>query len=291
MSGRRGAGGCGPPAPRLQLPCTPAGPHPPAPRLGQREAQGGGRDDGAVTGEGQLAAESRKGELSSRLVAVRERIAAACTAAGRDPREVTLVAVTKTFPASDVRLLYELGVRDVGENRDQEAAPKAAECADLAPELTWHFVGQLQTNKAASVVRYARVIHSVDRLRLARVLGQQARKAGRVVTCLIQVSLDADPDPGRAGAAPAQIPELAAAVAAEEGLLLGGVMAIAPLGVPPAQAFAPLPAAAAAVREIRPEAAMISAGMSGDMEAAIAVGATHVRVGTALLGDRPSFVR
>ena len=153
-----------------------------------------------MTGEEQLAAESRKGELSGRLVAVRERIAAACVAAGRDPGEVTLVAVTKTFPASDVRLLYELGVRDVGENRDQEAAPKAAECADLAPELTWHFVGQLQTNKAASVVRYARVVHSVDRLRLARVLGQQARKAGRVVTCLIQVSLDAHPDPGRAGA-------------------------------------------------------------------------------------------
>ena len=169
--------------------------------------------------------------------------------------------------------------------------PSLAQCADLAPELTWHFVGQLQTNKAASVVRYARVVHSVDRLRLARVLGQQARRAGLVVTCLVQVSLDAHPDPGRAGAAPAQIPELAAAIAAEEGLLLGGVMAIAPLGVPPAQAFAPLAAAAAAVREIRPEAAMISAGMSGDMEAAIAVGATHVRVGTALLGDRPRFVR
>jgi pyridoxal phosphate enzyme (YggS family) len=295
MSGRRGAGGCGPPcAPSAALYTlrlhTPAGP---APALSGRAAHWpgvAGRDDGAVTGEEQLAAESRKGELSGRLVTVRERIAAACVAAGRDPRQVTLVAVTKTFPASDVRLLYELGVRDVGENRDQEAAPKAAECADLAPELTWHFVGQLQTNKAASVVRYARVVHSVDRLRLARVLGQQARKAGRVVTCLVQVSLDAHPDPGRAGAAPAQIPELAAAVAAEEGLLLGGVMAIAPLGVPPAQAFAPLPAAAAAVREIRPEAAMISAGMSGDMEAAIAVGATHVRVGTALLGDRPSFV-
>ena len=244
-----------------------------------------------MTSEEQLDVASRKGELSGRLTAVRERITAACVTAERDPREVTLVAVTKTFPASDVRLLYELGVRDVGENRDQEAAPKAAECADLAPELTWHFVGQLQTNKAASVVRYARVIHSVDRLRLARVLGQQARRAGRVVTCLVQVSLDAHPDPGRAGAPPEQIPELAAAIAAEEGLLLGGVMAIAPLGVPPTQAFAPLPAAAAAVRAIRPEAAMISAGMSGDMEAAIAVGATHVRVGTALLGDRPSFVR
>ena len=291
MSGRRGAGGCGPP-------CAPPAAVDPLrsarTRAGQRAAHRAGvagRDDGAVTGEEQLAAESRKGELSGRLVAVRERIAAACVAAGRDPRQVTLVAVTKTFPASDVRLLYGLGVRDVGENRDQEAAPKAAECADLAPELAWHFVGQLQTNKAASVVRYARVVHSVDRLRLARVLGQQARKAGRVVTCLVQVSLDAHPDPGRAGAAPAQIHELAAAVAAEEGLLLGGVMAIAPLGVPPAQAFAPLPAAAAAVREIRPEAVMISAGMSGDMEAAIAAGATHVRVGTALLGDRPSFVR
>jgi pyridoxal phosphate enzyme (YggS family) len=204
---------------------------------------------------------------------------------------VTLVAITKTFPASDVRLLYELGVRDVGENRDQEAAPKAAECADLAPGLTWHFVGQLQTNKAASVVRYARVVHSVDRMRLVRALGTQARKAGRVITCLVQVDLDPDPEPGRGGAMPEEIPGLAAAVAAEEGLLLGGVMAVAPLGVPPAAAFAPLPAIAAAVREIRPEAAMISAGMSADMEEAIAVGATHVRVGTALLGGRPGFVR
>jgi len=242
-------------------------------------------------GEGQLAGKSRRGELSGRLVAVRGRIAAACAAVGRDAGEVTLVAITKTFPASDVRLLYELGVRDVGENRDQEAAPKAAECADLAPKLTWHFVGQLQTNKAASVVRYARVVHSVDRMRLVRALGTQARKAGQVVTCLVQVDLDPDPEPGRGGAMPEEIPGLAAAVAAEEGLLLGGVMAVAPLGVPPAEAFAPLPAIASAVREIRPEAAMISAGMSADMEAAIAVGATHVRVGTALLGGRPGFVR
>jgi len=240
-------------------------------------------------GERPLAADSRRDELRSRLASVRGRIAEACAAAGRDPGEVTLIAVTKTFPVSDVRLLYGLGVHDVGENRDQEAAPKAAECVDLAPGLIWHFVGQLQTNKCASVVRYARVVHSVDRLRLVRALGTQARKAGRVITCLVQVSLDASP--GRGGAAPAQVPGLAAALAAEEGLLLGGVMAVAPLGVPPAQAFAPLPAVAAAVREIRPEAGMISAGMSGDMEAAIAVGATHVRVGTALLGGRQAFVR
>ncbi len=231
----------------------------------------------------------RRAELRTSLAALRERIAAACSAAGRAPGEVTLVAITKTFPASDVRLLYELGVRDVGENRDQEAAPKAAECADLGPGLTWHFVGQLQTNKCASVVRYASVVHSVDRLRLVHALGKQARKAGRVVTCLVQVSLDADPE--RGGAIPAEVPMVAEAVAAEEGLLLGGVMAVAPLGVSPSEAFGPLPRIAATVREIRPDAVMISAGMSADLEEAIAAGATHVRIGTALLGSRPGFVR
>jgi pyridoxal phosphate enzyme (YggS family) len=231
----------------------------------------------------------RLGELGDRLLAVRGRIGAACAAAGRDPAAVTLIAVTKTFPASDVRLLSELGVRDVGENRDQEAAPKAAECADLAPKLTWHFIGQLQTNKAASVVGYAGVVHSVDRPRLVRALGAAARKAGRVVTCLVQVSLDEDE--ARGGVPEAGAVALAGAVAGEEGLVLGGVMAMAPLGVPPGQAFAPLPRIAGAVRAAYPEAVIVSAGMSGDLEEAIAAGATHVRVGTALLGGRPGFVR
>jgi PLP dependent protein len=230
----------------------------------------------------------RLGELGARLTAVRGRIGDACVAAGRDPAEVTLIAVTKTFPASDVRLLSELGVRDVGENRDQEAAPKAAECAALASVLTWHFIGQLQTNKAASVVRYAGVVHSVDRLRLARALGAAARKAGRVVTCLVQVSLDQDE--ARGGVPESGAVALAGAVAGEEGLLLGGVMAMAPLDVPPAQAFAGLPRIAGAVRAAYPEAVIVSAGMSGDLEDAIAAGATHVRVGTALLGGRPGFV-
>ena len=212
-------------------------------------------------------------------------------AVGRDPGEVTLVAVTKTFPASDVRLLSELGVRDVGENRDQEAAPKAAECADLSPELTWHFIGQLQTNKAASVAGYAGVVHSVDRLRLVRALGAAARKAGRTVTCLVQVSLDQAGDGARGGVPGPEVVALARAVAGEEGLLLGGVMAMAPLGVPPAEAFAPLPRIAGAVRAAYPGAVIVSAGMSGDLEDAIAAGATHVRVGTALLGGRPGFVR
>jgi pyridoxal phosphate enzyme (YggS family) len=233
--------------------------------------------------------EERRAELAARLTAVRGRIADACVAAGRDPGEVTLVAVTKTFPASDVRLLSELGVRDVGENRDQEAAPKAAQCADLAPVLTWHFIGQLQTNKAASVVGYAGVVHSVDRLRLVHALGAAARKAGRSVTCLVQVSLDQDE--ARGGVPEPEVAALAAAVAEEQGLALGGVMAMAPLDVPPAQAFAPLPRIAGVVRAAYPDAVIVSAGMSGDLEAAIAVGATHVRVGTALLGGRPGFVR
>jgi pyridoxal phosphate enzyme (YggS family) len=237
-----------------------------------------------MTGE-----QERREELSGRLADVGKRIEAACRSAGRDRGEVTLIAVTKTFPASDVRLLFELGVRDVGENRDQDAAPKAAECADLAPKLTWHFIGQLQTNKAASVVRYAGVVHSVDRPRLVRVLGEQASKAGRVITCLVQVSLDRDE--ARGGVPESGVAGLAAAIAAEDGLSLGGIMAMAPLGAPPAQAFAPLPRIAAAMRASYPEAVMVSAGMSGDLEEAIAAGATHVRVGTALLGGRPGFVR
>ena len=229
----------------------------------------------------------RREELALRLADVRGRMAKACEAAGRDVGELTLIAVTKTRPASDVRLLSELGVADVGENRDAEAAPKAAECAGL--NLTWHFVGQLQTNKAASVVRYASVVHSVDRPRLVRALGRAARGAGRVVECLVEVSLDGDP--ARGGAAAGDVPALAEALAAEEGLVLGGVMALAPLSMEPADAFARLLASAAAVRAVRAGATVISAGMSGDLEAAVEAGATHLRIGTALLGDRGPRVR
>jgi len=229
----------------------------------------------------------RREELALRLAAVRQRITAACKAAGRAAGEVTLIAVTKTWPASDVRLLSELGVTDIGENRDAEAAPKAAQCADL--DLIWHFIGQLQTNKANSVARYATFVHSVDRLRLIRALGAAARRAERVIQCLIEVSLDGDP--ARGGAPAAEVPGLAEALAAEHGLVLAGVMAIAPLTMEPADAFARLLDSAAVVRAVRPSAAVISAGMSGDLEPAIAAGATHVRIGTALLGDRRARVR
>jgi pyridoxal phosphate enzyme (YggS family) len=225
--------------------------------------------------------------VAASLAQVRARISAACRAAGRPADEVTLIAITKTFPASDIRVLSSLGVRDVGENRDQEAAPKAAASADL--RLTWHFVGQLQTNKVTSVVRYADVIHSVDRPRLVAALGAAARKAGRTVTCLVQVSLD--DDAGRGGATAADVPFIADAVTREEGLELGGVMAVAPQGADPLAAFRRLAGVAARVRAAHPGATIISAGMSGDLEAAISAGATHVRVGTALLGGRPGFVR
>jgi pyridoxal phosphate enzyme (YggS family) len=236
------------------------------------------------------AATPRREELALRLAEVRDRIAKACDAAGRDVGEVTLIAVTKTRPASDVRLLSELGITDVGENRDAEAAPKAAQCADL--DLTWHFIGQLQTNKCASVVRYASVVHSVDRPRLVSELGRAARRVlgpGRPLECLIQVSLDGDPE--RGGAPADRVPALAQALDAEEGLVLGGVMAIPPLGMPPAEAFGAMLVSAAAVRAVRPAATVISAGMSGDLEAAVAAGATHLRIGTALLGDREPRVR
>ena len=236
----------------------------------------------------------RAAEIAASLATVRARIGAACQAAGRPAGAVTLIAVTKTFPAADIRILSRLGVRDVGENRDQEAAPKAAELADLRAELTWHFVGQLQTNKAASVARYADVIHSVDRIRLVTALGAAAGKTGRPLRCLVQVSLD--DEPGRGGAPPGQVLAIADAVAGQAGLDLGGVMAVAPLAaesVPggPLAAFQRLARIAAQVRAQHPGAVMISAGMSGDLEDAIAAGATHVRVGTALLGGRPGFVR
>ncbi len=229
----------------------------------------------------------RRAELARNLAEVRGRIDAACAMAGRAPGDVTLIAITKTWPASDVMLLSQLGLADFGENRDAEAAPKAAACAGLP--VTWHFVGQLQTNKTPSVARYASVVHSVDRVRLVRALGAAARAAGRELTCLVQVSLDGDP--ARGGVPVTGVPEVAEAVAAEPGLLLGGVMAMAPLGVQPAAAFAPLRACSAAVRSVRAGAAIVSAGMSGDLEPAIAAGATHVRVGTALLGGRKPPVR
>src|SRR4051794_6177940 len=178
----------------------------------------------------------RVDDISRNLSAVEARIAAACAAADRNRDDVTLIAVTKTFPADDVRRLAGLGVTDVGENRDQEAAPKHAAAADLG--LRWHFVGALQRNKARSVAGYADVVHSVDRLRLVPALSDAARAAERRLTALVQVSLDPDQAAGRSGAAPTEVAAIADAIAASEHLELGGVMAVAPLGADPDPAFA-----------------------------------------------------
>jgi pyridoxal phosphate enzyme (YggS family) len=231
---------------------------------------------------------TRVEELGRNLTAVRERIARAAAAAGRSAADVTLIAVTKTWPADDVRALASVGVTDVGENRDQEASAKHEACADLA--LRWHFVGQLQRNKARSVATYADVVHSVDRLPLVDALSRAVTDAGRSIVALVQVQLDRSHDPRRGGVASAAALDLAGAIAAAPGLALGGVMAVAPLGADPDEAFARLEEVAAEVRSQHPDAVTVSAGMSGDLEAAVRHGATHVRVGTALLGHRPSPV-
>lgn len=253
---------------------------------------GGSADAGGSAGAGGSAdVAARRAELAANLADVRARIGAACAAAGRDSAELTLIAVTKTRPASDVRLLVGLGVTDVGENRDQEAGPKAADCADLS--LTWHFIGQLQTNKAARVAAYADVVHSVDRPRLVRSLGAAAvssgRFEGRDLACLVQVNIDGDPE--RGGALAADVPALSELIEETAGLRLGGVMAVAPLGMEPARAFDTLGKCADSVRSVRPDASVVSAGMSGDLEAAVSSGATHLRIGTALLGARRPPVR
>jgi PLP dependent protein len=228
----------------------------------------------------------RRAEVSRRLDEVRSRIAAACERAGRSADEVTLTVVTKFFPASDVRLLHELGVRHVGENRHQEALDKSAECADL--DLTWHFVGSLQSNKAAAVTAYASVVESVDRPKLLRGLARGAHEHDRLIDVLVQVSLD-DPSAGtgRSGVEPQQAGELARLVTQTEGLRLRGVMGVAPLGQDPVPAFAELARVAEEIRLVDPAATWVSAGMSGDFEAAIESGATHVRIGSAVLGERP----
>lgn len=226
----------------------------------------------------------RRAELAANLAAIREQITRACDAAGRDPGEVTLIAITKLFPASDVALLTELGIADIGENRDQEAAAKAAECADL--DVRWHFVGQLQTNKARSVARYASVVHSVDRPSLVDALSRAVTGLGGTMRCLVQVGLDLAP--GRGGATPSDLADLAQRLTMAPGLTLGGVMAVAPLDADPDHAFARLAEYAAELRERHPEATWISAGMSDDLTAAVRHGATHLRIGRRLLGERPS---
>lgn len=224
--------------------------------------------------------------LQDSLRAVCRRIEAAASAAGRDPASVSLVAVSKARPATDVRALAALGQLDFGENRAQELIGKAARVADLP--LRWHFIGQLQRNKAVPVALLGALVHSVDRLPLAEALSRAGEQHG-AVDVLVQVDLGGPEGTlaARGGTAPDGVPGLADAVAALPGLRLRGLMAVAPRGADPAPAFDRLAALADRVRADHPAAVELSAGMSADLEAAIAAGATLVRVGTAIFGERP----
>lgn len=243
-----------------------------------------------------MSTDARREELAANLAAVHARIDAACTAAGRERDELTLIAVTKFFPASDVAHLAALGARHIGENRDQEAGAKVAELAtEVRALLTVHFIGQLQTNKANHVTRYADVVQSVDRAKLVRALdrgvGHALDEGARhtPLEVLLQVDLGEGEDRGRGGALPEDIPGLADAVAGTEHLRLRGLMAVAPLGLDEAgtrAAFERLRALSQSLRADHPESTWISAGMSGDLETAVTCGATHLRVGTSIMGSR-----
>lgn len=234
--------------------------------------------------------------LEDNLRAVRARIDAAARAAGRDPSTVALLAVSKTWPAADVRALAALGHRDFGENRAQELLGKARELAGAPPAddqpaditVRWHFIGQLQRNKAAAVARLGAVVHTVDRESLAVALDRAGRDGDRPVDVLVQADLGGAVGElaARGGAAPGDVPALADLVSGCAGLRLRGVMAVAPRGEEPGPAFERLAALAARVRADHPDATELSAGMSADLEAAVSAGATVVRVGTALFGDR-----
>lgn len=243
------------------------------------------------------AADARTEDLRTRLAAVQDRIERARVEAGRSERP-ELIVVTKFFPAADVLRLAGLGVGDVGENRDQEASVKAAAVAAGGADLRWHFIGQLQSNKARSVVRYARSVHSVDRPSLVRALARAAADHRPAdlgpLECWIQVDLESGSGaapgsgPGRGGTAATDAPALADAIGEADGLVLAGVMAVAPRGSDPDPAFALLADISADLRAAHPSATGISAGMSADLESAIAHGATHLRVGSDVLGPRPA---
>jgi pyridoxal phosphate enzyme (YggS family) len=230
--------------------------------------------------------DARRAQIASGLDDVRRRIATAAESSGRDPDDVTLIVVTKTWPTSDIVLLRDLGVRDIGENRHQEAEQKAHELAHL--DITWHFVGQVQSNKASRIAGYADIVHSVDSVKVARRLQRGAHDRGHPVDCMVQVSLDpAEQSVGRGGLAADAVDAVAAEIEQAGQLRLVGVMGVAPLGQDPRPAYEKLVEVSRELRVGHPAARLVSAGMSGDFEAAIAAGATHVRVGSAILGERP----
>lgn len=220
---------------------------------------------------------NRAAEIATNLKVITDRIASAAESAGRDPEEITLIAVTKTFPVSDVKILYELGVRHFGENRDQEGSVKFSE---LPGDSNWHFQGQIQSNKLKSIATWAGVIHSIDDISHAKKL------SSLVATKDIFVQVSLDNSPGRGGVNPEQILDFLAEVTALANLKVRGLMAVAPLEELPLEAFKRLKALSEMVIKTHPNSWEISAGMSNDFEAAISQGATHIRIGSQILGVR-----
>jgi len=229
--------------------------------------------------------DERRNELSRGLDRVRERIVRAAEEAGRDPAEVAVVVITKTWPVSDLEILLELGVPDLGENKHQEAEEKAEALAGRG--VRWHFVGQIQSNKAGKIAAYADIVHSVGSIRIAQRLNSGAHQHDRSLTCLVQVNLDDAADhEGRGGARPDDVEQIAHAIETAGRLELGGVMGVAPPHGDADLAYRRLMEVSRRLRVSYPGAAVVSAGMSGDLEAAVRAGATHVRVGSAVLGER-----
>ncbi|WP_084514396.1 YggS family pyridoxal phosphate-dependent enzyme [Nocardia acidivorans] len=255
---------------------------------------------GATTGSGVSAVAAgeaditsgsdRVARLSAALAALTARIDAACAAAGRDPGGVRLLPVTKFHPASDIEILYGLGLREFGESREQEASDKVAQLRHLS-HVRWEFIGRLQRNKAKSVARWADTVYSVDSDRLVSALDAGVRAAldaGERTTplrVLLQVSLDADPT--RGGVSDTAMLDLAEQLEKSANLQLAGLMAIPPLDADPDAAFERLARMHGSLLTEHPQASELSAGMSSDLEAAIRHGSTCVRVGTALMGARP----
>jgi pyridoxal phosphate enzyme (YggS family) len=229
---------------------------------------------------------NRNDQLAENLSKINYQIEAACQKANRSINEITVIAVTKFFPASDVEILAKLGIKDVGENKDQEAKEKFQQ---IKSNLNWHFVGQLQTNKVKSVLQYADFIHSVDRLRLAKEINKVAINLNRPIKIFLQVDLGGD-DPNRGGVDPAGLLELANEIAAGQNLELAGLMAVAPLGEDARDAFARLLETRREFLKEFPSATLLSCGMSEDFEIAIEFGATHLRIGSLLLGVRPTLL-
>ena len=223
---------------------------------------------------------SRVDEISGNLEKVKEQIKLAAASANRLSEDITLVVVTKTFPVSDIEILYSLGIRDFGENRDQEASAKVGL---LPKDVRWHFQGQIQSNKLKSITSWASYIHSVDQLKYAQMISDY--NAGNEKPIFMQVSLDKPPQ-SRSGVNPSELLELAGAISALPGIRLQGLMAVAPVNSPAEQAFAELEDIRSDFLSTFPDAKSLSIGMSGDYQIAIKYGATHIRIGSSILGIR-----